>query len=278
MYSNQMITNECLRMASVIESERQMCRAARHRTDIPAPYGPPGPAGFLNPLLDLEPRRICLAWPAGPVSAIAVAQRQTLQGGTGLQPAVRYAPDDPELAQAGLCPTCRQQLNEMSQDPNPAVSDRAIARWLMAYHAARGEASRRWQTFNPETDPDASELMPNIPGIRRLLLRHREQVARQTTAMTADQTASLRLLPATAERWSSKPDDIAVTVVSSRPAVRIAAAALLYQDGTQTIIAIRPEPGPEGAAYRHRVTAASHNAGALLLDRQAADVARHAGR
>ena len=78
--------------------------------------------------------------------------------------------------------------------------------------------------------------------------------------MTPDEMASLRLLPGTAERWASQSDDIAT-------------AALLYQESAHTVIAIRPEPEPNGAPYRHRVIAASHHAGIPRLNRQAAAVA-----
>ena len=81
--------------------ERQLCRAGRHQRARVAPCGPHGPVGFLESLLNLDPQRICLAWASSPVSAIAVAQRQAQRDGAGQQPAVRYAPDDPEFAQAG---------------------------------------------------------------------------------------------------------------------------------------------------------------------------------
>ena len=91
--------------------------------------------------------------------------------------------------------------------------------------------------------------------------------------MTPDEIASLRLLPDTAERWARQPDNIATVAVASCPTIHIAAAALLYQEGAHTIVAIRPESEPNGAPYRHRAIATSHNAGIPRLNRQAAAVA-----
>ena len=98
-------------------------------------------------------------------------------------------------------------------------------------------------------------------------------LSRHAAVMTMAELTSLQLLPITAERCACKPDHIATIAVSSRSPIRMAAAALLYQDGAHTIIAIHPETDPTAASYRHRVIAASRNAGIDLLNQQAADMA-----